>query len=158
MVSRASAAAIAAVEKAGGTVTTRYYTKWAIEKIVRGKMDPMVSLQSNAVMPDPAVGDTVFAGTTALIDASSGPAAGSRILALAAKGGPRPVYAHRLPDATSRKAIEYYRDPKHRGYLSHTVEEGQGPSLFFKTPSNGAVNKRIAGVGKARRTAENRIW
>ena len=46
MVSRASAQAIEAVEKAGGQVWTRYYTEFAIRQIMRGKMDPVNSLQS----------------------------------------------------------------------------------------------------------------
>ena len=41
-------------------------------------------------------------------------------------------YRYRLPDATGRKDIEYYRDPAHRGYLAYTVKEGETPSLFFK--------------------------
>ena len=49
---------------------------------------------------------------------------------------------NRLPDPTSRKDIEYYRDPAHRGYLSYQLEEGQGPSLYFKTPGTG--KKKVA--------------
>jgi large subunit ribosomal protein L15 len=41
--SKASAEAIAAVEAAGGTITTRYYTKFSIEKILEGKMHPVHS-------------------------------------------------------------------------------------------------------------------
>ena len=43
-------------------------------------------------------------------------------------------YGHRLANATSRQDLEYYRDVAHRGYLSHTVLEGESPSLFFKAP------------------------
>ncbi|EGP89850.1 uncharacterized protein MYCGRDRAFT_99059 [Zymoseptoria tritici IPO323] len=112
VVSRASADAIAAVEKLGGTVTTRYYTNFAISKILKGEMDPINSLQ------------------------------------------------YRLPDPTSRKHLEYYRDSAHRGYLSHLVEAGQGPSLFFKTPGSGKKDGKKT-PGKATKTqqrAENRLW
>lgn len=67
------------------------------------------------------------------------------------------TFYNRLPDPTSRKDIEYYRDPAHRGYLSHLVPEGHGPSLFFKTPGTGkiAVRKSL----KSRNiSGENRIW
>ena len=42
-------------------------------------------------------------------------------------------FPYRLPDPTSRKDIEYYRDPKNRGYLAHTVdvEAGEVPDLYF---------------------------
>ncbi|KAL9593877.1 MAG: hypothetical protein Q9219_007344 [cf. Caloplaca sp. 3 TL-2023] len=72
------------------------------------------------------------------------------------ESGPGP-YPKRLPDPTSRKAIEYYRDPAHRGYLSHQLEEGQGPSLFFKTPGTGKfIAKKVK--KKAAGGLENRIW
>ncbi|KAF2429146.1 ribosomal protein L15 [Tothia fuscella] len=63
-VSRASSAAIAAVEAAGGTVTTRYYTKPAIVRIRNGLTHPYTSLLSQSTddahkafkyrLPDPA--------------------------------------------------------------------------------------------------------
>ncbi|KAL8724136.1 MAG: hypothetical protein Q9181_006967 [Wetmoreana brouardii] len=122
--SRASASAIAAVEAAGGSVTTRYYTPASIERIIKGKTDPIHSLQSQISVEGQQE---------------------------------RKRYDMRLPDPTSRKDIEYYRDPAHRGYLSHQLEEGQGPSLFFKTPGTGkfvakAVRRKTASA------AENRIW
>lgn len=124
IISRASASAIAAVEAAGGSVTTRYYTPASIQRVIRGKTDPIHSLQSQIAIEGP---------------------------------GRRKEYPMRLPDPTSRKDIEYYRDPAHRGYLSHQLEEGQGPSLFFKTPGTGrfvakAVRKKAAAA------VENRIW
>lgn len=65
-------------------------------------------------------------------------------------------FLHRLPDPTSRKDIEYYRDPAHRGYLSHLVGEGESPSLFFKTPGTG---RSLAKKKSAKAVAgENRIW
>lgn len=102
VISRASTAAIAAVEAAGGSIITRYYTPFAIQRILRGKTHPVDSLMSQP--------------------ASSG--------GLTASGGKGFMY--RLPDPTSRKDIEYYRDPAHRGYLSYQLQESQDPSLFYK--------------------------
>ncbi|KAL8802929.1 MAG: hypothetical protein Q9182_003479 [Xanthomendoza sp. 2 TL-2023] len=116
--SRASASAIAAVEAAGGSVTTRYYTPQSIKRIIKGMTDPIHSMQSQIVIP-------------------------------VEEPGEKKEYPVRLPDPTSRKDIEYYRDPAHRGYLSHHLEEGQGPSLFFKTPGVGnsvARKKRSKGT------------
>jgi len=140
VVSRASAEAIDAVEKLGGTVTTRYYTKFAIRKIMRGEMDPMHSLQSRIQMAPLEV------------EGAEGVAE--------AVGEERQRFRFRLPDPTSRKDLEYYRDSSHRGYLSHMVEEGHGPSLFFKTPGMGRVGKdKVTSKGsKSAAKAENRIW
>lgn len=140
VVSRASAEAIAAVEKAGGTVTTRYYTKTAIKRIMSGKTDSMHSLQSRIRMaPESAEGAEGTAESVAT-DLKKFP--------------------FRLPDPTSRKDLEYYRDSAHRGYLSHLVEEGHGPSLFFKTPGMGRVGRKDAGKkgGKSAMRSENRLW
>jgi len=150
VVSRASASAIAAVEAVGGTVTTRYYTRPAIERVLKGHSHPFKSLQSrvfafeeddaNTATPTPEAGD---------IDVVS------PLGALAKQG-----FRYRLPDPTSRKDLEYYRDPAHRGYLSYLVAEGQGPSLFFKTPGQGRVDPRkdSAKGGKTVVKAENRVW
>ena len=124
VISRASAQAIAAVEAAGGSVTTRYYTRFAMRKIMQGQMDPIHSLQSQIPRSEEV---------------------------------PRELFYNRLPDPTGRKDIEYYRDPAHRGYLSHLVPEGHGPSLFFKTPGLG----KMAGRKKSKSRAvanNNRIW
>ncbi|KAI5811042.1 ribosomal protein L18e/L15P [Peziza echinospora] len=81
-VSRASAEAIAAVEAAGGTVTTRYFNKTGILSTAYPHHFP---------------------------------------------------HNPRLADPVSRKDVEYYRNPAHRGYLSGTLKEGDNPeSLFFK--------------------------
>lgn len=134
IVSRASASAIAAVEAAGGTVTTRFYTPQAIKRVLRGLTNPLESLQ---IQTEPAAEEAL--------------------------NPPRTKFQYRMPDPTSRKDIEYYRDPAHRGYLSHTVREGEGPSLFFKTPGQskapregveGASDKRKA----AAKAAENKLW
>ncbi|EMC97913.1 hypothetical protein BAUCODRAFT_31918 [Baudoinia panamericana UAMH 10762] len=137
IVSRASAEAISAVEKAGGTVTTRYYTGFAIEKIKQGLMDPIHSLQSKIVLA-PGTKEGAIAAADAL-----------------AEEGRR--YRYRLPDPSSRKALEYYRDSAHRGYLSHTVAEGQGPSLFFRTPGVTRGGTKT-GATTTKRTDSNRLW
>ena len=124
--SRASASAIAAIEAAGGSVTTRYYTPASIERIIKGRTDPINSMQSQISLPVELPKE-------------------------------QKQYPIRLPDPTGRKDIEYYRDPAHRGYLSHQLEEGQGPSLFFKTPGFGTQVARKT-RSKAASAAENRIW
>ncbi|KAL1649200.1 YmL10 [Diplodia intermedia] len=123
VVSRASASAIAAVEAAGGSVITRYYSPNAIKHVLRGLSDPIVSAQ----MPSE--------------------------LASASRS-----FKYRLPDPTARKDIEYYRDPAHRGYLSHLVPAGEGPSLFFKTPGSSKAVKKGSTKTKGASKAENRIW
>ncbi len=124
--SRASASAIAAIEAAGGSVTTRYYSPASIKRVIKGKTDPIHSLQSQIAIP---------------VEEPRG----------------QGHYPIRLPDPTGRKDIEYYRDPAHRGYLSHQLEDGQGPSLFFKTPGSGEGVARKT-KAKAASAAENRIW
>ena len=136
VVSRASASAIHAVEKAGGQVMTRYYTKWAMYQIVKGKMDPIRSMRSEAEGEEEVLEDR--------------------------------RYQYRLPDATSRKAIEYYRDSNHRGYLAYTVGALEGPSLFHKPPRRTTreeidERKRLQGKGGELKqdtlnVEENRMW
>ena len=156
VVSRASASAIAEVEKVGGSVTTRYYTRWALKQIVKGKMDPMISLQSAPSKAFHVPESAAVEGEEAR-DVPETPAAPLLEDAL-----PRKEHTYRLPDATSRKAIEYYRDSARRGYLSHTVEEGKGPSLFFRTPEEDKARLRAL-VGRGKRagkksTKENLMW
>jgi large subunit ribosomal protein L15 len=68
-------------------------------------------------------------------------------------------YRYRLPDATSRKDIEYYRDPAHRGYLSYTVKQGQSASLFFKPPGEAKDRrKQTARRAAAKASADNRLF
>jgi len=129
LVSRASAAAIEAVEAVGGKVTTRYYTKPAIRRLLKGE-----SVSSFTPLGMSSSSET----TSPILDTA------------------RP-FTYRLPDPTSRKDIEYYRDPAHRGYLSHLVEEGQGPSLFFKLPGvRTAQRRKERSDGPAK--GANRLW
>ena len=126
LVSRASAAAISAVEATGGSIMTRYYTNASIRRILRGQSDSYI--------------------TSPGVQLSSG----ERF---------KP-FMHRLPDPTSRRDIEYYRDPAHRGYLSHLVQEGEGPSLFFKVPKQKEVAEKRSSTStsQAAQKTENRIW
>jgi len=133
LVSRASAAAIEAVEAAGGQVTTRYYTKPSIKRILRGESES--SFTPLAMTPPPVEGE-------------------SPILSAVASSSP---FSYRLPDPTSRKDLEYYRDSNKRGYLSHLVEEGHGPSLFFKTPGTG-TRRKAKKAGKAAVAGDNKLW
>jgi large subunit ribosomal protein L15 len=104
-VSQASREAIAAVERAGGSVTTRYYTRAAVENVLAGRSHPV---HSRLFRPTPV---TQLAGAAAAAE-----------------------YEYELPDPAKRKVLEYYRDAAHRGYLSYQVPLGHSPSLYFKTP------------------------
>ncbi len=154
VISRASKEAIAAVEKAGGSVTTRYYTPFAVKKVLGGQMDAVHSLQSR-IMLDIATNS----------EDSEGAEASEREAATATEivADERRRYRFRLPDPTSRKDLEYYRDERHRGYLSHMVAEGKGPSLFFRTPGttklgkgkDGSAASKVKKVGGAE---GGRVW
>jgi len=143
VVSRASQSAIAAVEALGGTVTTRYYTKYAIHRIRQRKTDPYVSLKWD----QDAIGKSALA-----VGMGSDPK--ERVKGMG--------FQYRLPDPTGRKDLEYYRDPKNRGYLSHTVKEGESPSLYFKPPQ--PAHEVQAKKGQKRKdpekqaATENRLW
>jgi large subunit ribosomal protein L15 len=132
LVSRASAEAISAVEAIGGKVTTRYYTKASIKRILRGESE------------------------SSFTPLSYNPAAKEESPILAATAASAAPFSYRVPDPTSRKDIEYYRDPAHRGYLSHLVEEGQGPSLFFKVP--GTASRQKPKKRRAASAADNNVW
>jgi large subunit ribosomal protein L15 len=133
LVSQASAEAISTIEALGGKVTTRYYTKPSIKRILKGESESSST---------PLAYTPVAEGESPILAAT------------ATSGAP---FSYRLPDPTSRKNIEYYRDSAHRGYLSHLVEEGHGPSLFFKTPGTG-VRRKVKKDGGAATSSENRIW
>jgi len=128
VVSQASAEAIAAIEAAGGTVQTRFYNKFALRKIKAGLMDP---IRSRLSQPLPAE---------------------------EAGAGPLLKYPLRLPDPAGRKELEYYRDPAHRGYLSYMLEEGQGPSLFWRTPGSRTVKDDGVKQERKKTATQNRIW
>ncbi|EQB58563.1 hypothetical protein CGLO_01179 [Colletotrichum gloeosporioides Cg-14] len=122
MVSRASASAIEAVENAGGKILTRFYTRQSIKRLLAGQSE-------NTDQPLPLGKEHVEAY---LEKARSKP------------------FLYRLPDPTSRSDIEYYRDPAHRGYLSHLLKQGESPSLYFKVP----VPKKRTGKVKVQKKVE----
>ena len=112
VVSRASATAIEAIEATGGKIMTRFYTKEAIKRLVKGQSEhTTVPLPVGAEHVEPVL----------------------------EKARTTHKHMYRLPDPTSRWEIEYYRDPAHRGYLSHTVKPGESPSLYFKVPGEKVI-------------------
>jgi large subunit ribosomal protein L15 len=134
LVSRASAAAIESIESAGGSVTTRFYTKESIKRLLKGTSESSFTPLSQ----------TFSKAEVESIIETANPSTASPFL-------------YRLPDPTSRKDLEYYRDPAHRGYLSHMLEKGQGPSLFFKTPGVG-LRKKTKKSGSGQTAEKNRLW
>ncbi|KAL4809448.1 ribosomal protein L18e/L15P [Aspergillus unguis] len=149
VVSRASASAIAAVEAAGGTVTTRFYTKSAITNIIRRRSHPFVSAAWVAESGNPAL------HAAAGLELSSQADVTADRIAEEAKIMAAHRCKYRLPDPTKRKDIEYYRDPAHRGYLSHLLKPLEGPSLFFRSP---VERKASTGPKKEKALPENRLW
>ncbi|KAK7911259.1 hypothetical protein PG985_013740 [Apiospora marii] len=127
IVSRASASAIDAVEKAGGKIVTRYYTKQSIKRLVQGK-------SVNTDLPLPYGAEHV-----------------QPVLEQVRKAG----FFYRLPDPTSRWDVEYYRDPAHRGYLSHQLHPGESPSLFFKVPPS-KLKKKVKKTVEKRE--DTKLW
>ncbi|KAJ9604213.1 YmL10 [Cladophialophora chaetospira] len=144
VVSRASQSAIAAVEALGGTVTTRFYTEQAIRRIKAGTTHPYVSMRWDPVaLNNPHL---VVEGAENMEN---------RVRAMGKQ--------YRLPDPSSRKDMEYYRDAKHRGYLSHMVKEGEMASLYFKTPLSEAEIKALKresarGGRAAKRKEGDKLW
>ncbi|PWY73171.1 hypothetical protein BO94DRAFT_539055 [Aspergillus sclerotioniger CBS 115572] len=142
VVSRASGPAIAAVEAAGGSVTTRFYTKSAIARIMKREMHPFVSMAW-----------TKESASEGLLGVAEGAVEGGALTE--SKVMQEMGFKYRLPDPTKRRDIEYYRDPAHRGYLSHLLKPMEGPSLFFRSP---VERKSAAGVRKEKVLPENRLW
>ena len=104
-------------------MTTRYYTPFAIRRILRGQSEAGAAQPEHEGYP------------------SSRP------------------FMYRLPDPTSRKDIEYYRDSAHRGYLTHLVPEGEGPSLFFRAPGKGrSTRKKAVTTVGGTSSKDNRVW
>ncbi|KKY19388.1 putative 50s ribosomal subunit protein l15 [Phaeomoniella chlamydospora] len=140
VVSRASQFAISAVEKLGGTVVTRYYTKHSIRRILQRKTDPFVSLRwdsENLPIPQQPLAPGMGSDPTRKIKGNG--------------------FQYRLPDPTSRKDLEYYRDPAKRGYLSHTIKEGDSPSLFFRNP-NAKVGTEKKQKKGGKKITDERLW
>ncbi|PHH69549.1 hypothetical protein CDD80_6655 [Ophiocordyceps camponoti-rufipedis] len=132
--SRASAGAIAAIEAAGGSIVTRYYTKTALRRLVRGE-----SQHSDEPLPQ-----------------------GGQFVEGIVTGARRAGFPYRLPDATRRRDIEYYRDVAHRGYLSGMLKKGETPSLYWRVPLEETETKK-RGVPKKvqvkkKETVETTMW
>jgi large subunit ribosomal protein L15 len=141
VVSRASEQAIQAVEAQGGTVTTRFYTQGAIRRIRQGLMDPYVSLRW----------DPEQIGIPVLIPLKPH-SPEDRVKGMG--------YRYRLPDPTSRKEMQYYRNWKNRGYLAHTVKEGEVADLFWKPDLRSSDQFEAARRRKSVKSevADNRLW
>ncbi|KAI5286108.1 hypothetical protein KEM54_000061 [Ascosphaera aggregata] len=129
VVSRASQQAIEAVEAAGGTIVTRYYTQTAIRRIKQFKTPPYASIAWDNEQYHIGMGQD-----KPLVKGEG--------------------FQYRLPDPTKRSDIEYYRDSAHRGYLSHLVGEGETPSLFFLAPDAG--KKQRTTTKSEKKLGENR--
>ena len=139
VVSRISASAITSIEAAGGSVATRFYTRSALRHIMARESHPFISM---AWAPE--------SGSQDLLKADGAPQELSEANVMKERG-----FRYRLPDPTRRRDIEYYRDPAHRGYLSHLLKPMEGPSLFFRSPEE---RKSTAGVKKEKVLPENRLW
>ncbi|OAR00314.1 hypothetical protein LLEC1_01019 [Akanthomyces lecanii] len=123
MVSRVSASAITGIEAVGGKVVTRYYTKLAIRRLLTGE-------SINTATPLPVGKEHV----ESVLDMAKG-------------------FRYRLPDPTSREDMEYYRDPAHRGYLSHQLKPGESPSLYFKVPGKEKIKST-----KQKKVVQETMW
>jgi large subunit ribosomal protein L15 len=162
VVSRASAEAIARIEALGGTVTTRFYSPTSIKRVLRGDSHPAISLQASA--------DLISLASSSDPDLLTSPILSSLQSATATDAAKKEAMAalmkqlgsqfkYRLPDATGRKDIEYYRDPAHRGYLAYTVKQGESPSLFFKPPGEVKDRKKqSARRDAAKASADNKLF
>ncbi|KAF3047132.1 YmL10 [Didymella heteroderae] len=161
IVSRASAEAISRIEALGGSVTTRFYSPTSIKRVLRGDSHPVVSLDASPELISLAASSNPKLIPSPILSAlASSTEASQRKEALGAVM--RQVsakYKYRLPDATGRKDIEYYRDPAHRGYLAYTLKENESPSLFFKPPREAKDRKKqTAKRDAAKASAENRLF
>jgi large subunit ribosomal protein L15 len=160
IVSRASAEAISRIEALGGTVTTRFYSPTSIKRVLRGDSHPTISLSASPSLISLSASATPTLLPSPILNALATSTAADKKEALGAVM--RHVgqsYRYRLPDATGRKDIEYYRDPAHRGYLAYTLKEGESPSLFFKPPREVKDRKKSSAKrDAAKASAENRLF
>lgn len=127
VVSKASAGAIEAIETAGGKIVTRYYTKLSMRRLLTGE-----SVHSEEPLP-----------------------VGKEFVEAVVNQARKQGFRYRLPDPTSREDIEYYRDPAHRGYLSHQLKEGESPSLYFKVPGEQKIKTKRSTQQKPK---EETMW
>ena len=146
--SRASASAINAVEALGGSVTTRYYTASSIRRILAGETHSFISEQWDLKSGSQGLLEAAAAAYRTAQPSKTAQVVDVDVLEVA-------TGKYRLPDPTKRRDIEYYRDPAHRGYLSHLLKGSEGPSLFFRSSEE---RKSAAGVTKKKVLPENRLW
>jgi large subunit ribosomal protein L15 len=160
VVSRASSEAIARIEALGGSVTTRFYSPTAIKRVLRGETHPTISLQASSDLisltarsPRTKIPSPILSALHSATEDAKKEAMATVMKQLSQK------YKYRLPDATARKDIEYYRDPAHRGYLNYLVKDGESPSLFFKPPGEAKDRKKqSARRDAAKASADNRLF
>ncbi|KFH42603.1 54S ribosomal protein-like protein [Hapsidospora chrysogenum ATCC 11550] len=127
VVSKASAGAIEAIEAAGGKIVTRYYTKLSLRRLLTGE-----AVHSEEPLPQ-----------------------GKEFVEAVVEKARKQGFRYRLPDPTSREDIEYYRDPAHRGYLSHQLKDGESPSLYFKVPGEKKIKTKVSATQKPK---EETMW
>ncbi|CAG5162044.1 uncharacterized protein ALTATR162_LOCUS6149 [Alternaria atra] len=160
VVSRASADAIARIEALGGSVTTRFYSPTAIKRVLRGDTHPTISLQASpdlisltGRLPAAKIPSPILSALQTATEEKKSEAMAAVMKQIGSK------YKYRLPDATARKDIEYYRDPAHRGYLNYLMKDGESPSLFFKPPGEARDRKKqSARRDAAKASADNRLF
>lgn len=159
VVSRASAEAISHIEALGGSVTTRFYSPTAIKRVLRGDTHPVISLQASSDLIALSATNPALLSSPILssLQSATSDAKNEALATVMKEIGQK--FKFRLPDATARKDIEYYRDAAHRGYLSHLVKDGESPSLFFKPPGEAKDRKKqSARRDAARASADNRLF
>lgn len=127
--SKASSGAIEAIERAGGKIVTRYYTKLSMRRLISGESE-----HTDKPLPQ-----------------------GKEYVEPVLDQARQKRWKYRLPDPTSREDIEYYRDPAHRGYLSHQLKEGESPSLYFKVPAEKKIKSASAEASK-KKTKKETMW
>ncbi|RYN43198.1 hypothetical protein AA0113_g8248 [Alternaria arborescens] len=160
VVSRASADAIARIEALGGSVTTRFYSPTAIKRVLRGDTHPTISLQASpdlvaltGRLPAAKIPSPILSALQTASEEKKNEAMAAVMKQIGSK------YKYRLPDATGRKDIEYYRDPAHRGYLNYLMKDGESPSLFFKPPGEAKDRKKqSARRDAAKASADNKLF
>jgi len=66
---------------------------------------------------------------------------------------------HRLANPTSRKDLEYYRNPDNRGYLTGIIKPDYNPrSLFFKHPKEALKARQRKKTQVKTQEARDRLW
>lgn len=159
IVSRASAEAITRIESLGGSVSTRFYSPTSIKRVLRNESHPTISLQTSPSLLPIASPDLLSSPILSALQSSTATEAVKKEAMANLMKQIGSQYKYRLPDATGRRDIEYYRDPAHRGYLAYTMKEGESPSLFFKPPGEAKDRKKqSARRDAAKASADNKLF